>query len=84
MYPGIYSPLHILQAEGIYQLTGVPRGETGDVEAPQTNNFRKAPEYPGLRDKWERWSWSQDHPVGMGITLRGHAEGAGSMEEALS
>ena len=84
MYPGIYSPLHILQAEGIYLLTSVPTSETGDVEAAQANNFRKAPGYPGLKGQMggdgpgvrtTQWEWGLPG---------GPRRGAGSMEDALS
>lgn len=87
MYPGTYSPLHILQAEGIYLLTSVPRGETGDMEAPQTNNFRKTPEYLGLKGQMGKMvlepgppSGNGDHPEG---PRRGSWEYGGGLELML-
>ena len=76
MYPGIYSLLHILQAEGIYLLTSVPTGETSDVEAPQANNFRKAPEYPGLKGQMEEMVLGSGPPSGNGDYAGGPRRGS--------
>lgn len=52
------------------------------METFQTNNHRKVPGCPGLRDKWERWSWRQDCPVGVG-TYPGRLEHGGGTELML-
>lgn len=42
------------------------RGETGDVEATRTNNFRKAPEHPGLKGQMGEMVLEPGPPSGNG------------------